>query len=123
MRRNDHDPPGNSSAARLRRKDRARALCGAGEALAGRDVARGAGRCARRGRCAGAAAQNAATIEENLEKGIVSQLEYRQVENASLEIQSDLLALAYQQKMAQAEWDRVTGRYFRFSEARGQNMP
>jgi len=72
---------------------------------------------------AGAAAQNAATIQENLEKGIVSQLEYRQVENASLEIQSDLLALAYQQKMAQAEWDRVTGRYFRFSEARGQNMP
>ena len=71
----------------------------------------------------GAAAQNAATIQENLEKGVVSQLDYRQVENASLEIQSDLLALAYQQKMAQAEWDRVTGRYFRFSEARGQNMP
>jgi len=72
---------------------------------------------------AGAAAQNAETIQENLEKGIVSQLDYRQVQNASLEIQSDLLALAYQQKMAQAEWDRVTGRYVRFSEARGQNMP
>ncbi|HEY4282574.1 MAG TPA: TolC family protein [Chthoniobacterales bacterium] len=65
----------------------------------------------------GAAAQNALTIQENLEKGIVSQLDYRQVENASLEIQSHLLDLAYQQKVALAEWDRATGRYFRYSES------
>jgi outer membrane protein TolC len=71
----------------------------------------------------GAAAQNAATMRENLEKGIVSQLDYRQVENASLEVQSGLLSLAYQQKVALAEWDRATGRYFRFSEAAGQNVP
>ena len=69
----------------------------------------------------GAAAQNALTIQENLAKGIVSQLDYRQVENASLEIQSRLLDLAYQQKVALAEWDRATGRYFRFSVAAGQN--
>jgi outer membrane protein TolC len=73
------------------------------------------------GNASGAAAQNALTIQENLAKGIVSQLDYRQVENASLEIQSHLLDLAYQQKVALAEWDRATGRYFRFSQAAGQN--
>lgn len=63
-----------------------------------------------------AAAQNSATVEQNLGKGIVSQLDYRQVENASLEVQSGLLALAYQQRVALAEWDRATGRYLGFSE-------
>jgi outer membrane protein TolC len=69
----------------------------------------------------GAAAQNASTVQENLGKGIVSQLEYRQAENAALEVRSGLLSLAYQQKIALAEWDRATGRYFRFSEAANQN--
>jgi outer membrane protein TolC len=69
----------------------------------------------------GAAAQNTATVEQNLGKGIVSQLEYRQAENASLEIQSGLLALAYQQKIALAEWDRATGRYLQFSAAAAQH--
>jgi outer membrane protein TolC len=69
----------------------------------------------------GAASQNASTVQENLGKGIVSQLEYRQAENAALEVQSGLLSLAYQQKIALAEWDRATGRYFRFSEAANQN--
>jgi outer membrane protein TolC len=69
----------------------------------------------------GAASQNAATVEENLGKGIVSQLEYRQAENAALEVKSGLLSLAYQQQIALAEWDRATGRYFRFSEAANQN--
>jgi len=68
----------------------------------------------------GAAAQNAETVQENLGKGIVSQLDYRQAENASLEVQSGLLTLAYQQKMALAEWDRATGRYFRFTDAAQQ---
>jgi outer membrane protein TolC len=63
-----------------------------------------------------AAAQNSITVEQNLGKGIVSQLDYRQVENASLEVQSGLLSLAYQQQVALAEWDRATGRYFRFSQ-------
>jgi len=63
-----------------------------------------------------AAAQNSATVEQNLGNGIVSQLDYRLVENASLEVQSGLLTLAYQQRVALAEWDRATGRYFQFSE-------
>ena len=69
----------------------------------------------------GAAAQNAETVQQNLGKGIVSQLEFRQAENSSLEVQSGLLSLAYQQRVALAEWDRATGRYFRFSEAAGRN--
>jgi outer membrane protein TolC len=69
----------------------------------------------------GAASQNAETVQENLGKGILSQLDYRQAENASLEVQSGLLTLAYQQKMALAEWDRATGRYFRFSDAAQQH--
>lgn len=69
----------------------------------------------------GAAAQNAKTIQQNLGKGIASQLEFRQAENASLEVQSGLLSLAYQQRVALAEWDRATGRYFQFSEAAGRN--
>ena len=63
-----------------------------------------------------AAAQNSATVEQNLGNGIVSQLDYRLVENASLEVQSGLLTLAYQQRVALAEWDRATGRYFQFSQ-------
>jgi len=69
----------------------------------------------------GAAAQNAETLQQNLGKGIVSQLELRQAENASLEVQSGLLSLAYQQRVALAEWDRATGRYFQYSEASGRN--
>ena len=48
MRGDDHHPANRTDAARLRREDRAGALCAAGEALAGRAVARGAGRRARR---------------------------------------------------------------------------
>jgi outer membrane protein TolC len=72
-------------------------------------------------KASGAAAENAETVEQNLGKGIVSQLEYRQAQNAELEVQSGLLSLAYQQKIALAEWDRATGRYFRFSEATDQH--
>jgi outer membrane protein TolC len=70
-----------------------------------------------------AAEQNSATVQENLGKGVVSQLDYRQAQNAQLEIQSGLLTLAYQQKVALAEWDRATGRYFQFSDGRRQNVP
>jgi outer membrane protein TolC len=72
-------------------------------------------------KASGAAAQNAETVEQNLGKGIVSQLEYRKAQNASLEVQSGLLSLAYQQQIALAEWDRATGHYFRFSEAGAQH--
>jgi outer membrane protein TolC len=67
----------------------------------------------------GAAAQNTETVQQNLGKGIVSQLEFRQAENAALEVQSGLLSLAYQQRVALAEWDRATGRYLQFSDTPG----
>jgi outer membrane protein TolC len=67
-------------------------------------------------KASGAAEQNSATVQENLGKGIVSQLDYRHAQNALLEIQSGLLTLAYQQKVELAEWDRATGRYFQFSD-------
>jgi outer membrane protein TolC len=69
-----------------------------------------------------AAAQTALTANENLAGGVASQLESRLAENASLEVQTGLLNLAYQQSLARAELDRVTGRYVQFSDDRTQNM-
>jgi outer membrane protein TolC len=70
-----------------------------------------------------AADQTTTTLNENLLGGVTSQLESRLAENASLEIRTDLLTLAYQQSLALAELDRVTGRYFQFSDERAPNMP
>ncbi len=56
------------------------------------------------------------TVNENLSTGVSSQLESRLAENASLDIKTSLLTLAYQQNLALAELDRVTGRYFQYSE-------
>ena len=69
-----------------------------------------------------AAAQTALTANENLANGVSSQLEARLAENASLEVKTGLLNLAYQQSLARAELDRVTGRYLQFSDDRAQNM-
>jgi outer membrane protein TolC len=63
-----------------------------------------------------AAEQNAAIVQQNLAGGLVSQLDYRLTESTLLETQSALVSLAYQQRLALAEWDRATGRYFQFSE-------
>jgi len=73
-------------------------------------------------RASSAAEENAVTVQQNLAGGVVSQSEFRLAENAQLEVRSDLVLLAYQQKLALAEWDRVTGRYFQFSEDRSQNV-
>jgi outer membrane protein TolC len=62
------------------------------------------------------------TVRENLNSGVASQLELRMAENASLEIKSSLLNLAYQQQLALAEWDRATGRYFQFSDESGRTV-
>jgi outer membrane protein TolC len=71
-----------------------------------------------------AAELTAATVQENLAGGVTSQLEYRLAENASLKVKTALLDLAYQQSLALAEWDRVTGHYFQFSEdQRTKNVP
>ena len=63
-----------------------------------------------------AAEQSLATVRENFDRGVVSQLEFRMAENASLETKSALLNLGYQQQVALAEWDRATGRYLQFSD-------
>jgi len=75
------------------------------------------------GQATAAADQTTSVVNENLSGGVTTQLESRLAENASLEIRTELLSLAYQQSLALAELDRVTGRYFQFSDDRSQNMP
>jgi outer membrane protein TolC len=75
------------------------------------------------GRGTAAADQTTSVVNENLSGGVTTQLESRLAENASLQIRTELLSLAYQQSLALAELDRVTGRYFQFSDDRSQNMP
>jgi outer membrane protein TolC len=70
-----------------------------------------------------AAEENAQAFRKNLEQGISSQLEYRLAQNDLLTIQAGLLTLAYQRSLVVAEWDRVTGRYLRFSNDDAQNVP
>lgn len=70
-----------------------------------------------------AAEQNATTVQQNLGGGLVTQLDFRQAENALLEIKSGLLTLAYQENIALAEWDRASGRYLQFSTEVAQNVP
>jgi outer membrane protein TolC len=63
-----------------------------------------------------AAEQSARAVGENLASGLVSPLEYRVTQNAFLKTSSGLLDAVYQHNLAVAEWDRVTGRYFQFSD-------
>jgi outer membrane protein TolC len=69
-----------------------------------------------------AAEQNATIMRENLAGGITSALETRLIENSLLETKSALTSLAFQQKVALAEWDRATGRYLQFSNDSTQNV-
>jgi len=69
-----------------------------------------------------AAEQNAESVRKNLEEGVMSQYEFHLAENGLTKIQTALLGLAYQQNLALAEWDRVTGRYFQFSDGASQNV-
>jgi outer membrane protein TolC len=62
------------------------------------------------------AQQTVAMVNQNVSGGVTSQLESRLAENASLETKTTLLNLAYQQNLAMAELDRVTGRYFQYSD-------
>src|SRR5437870_4775126 len=63
-----------------------------------------------------AAEESAHVVQQNLAEGLVSPLEYRVTQNASLETSSGLLDATYQHNLAVAEWDRATGRYFQFSD-------
>jgi outer membrane protein TolC len=69
-----------------------------------------------------AAEQNATIMHENLAGGITSPLESRLIENSLLETKSALASLAFQQKVALAEWDRATGRYLQFSDDSTRNV-
>jgi outer membrane protein TolC len=61
------------------------------------------------------AEQNVNVVQRTLTEGLSSQLEFRTAESSFLETKGALLAAAYQQNIARAEWDRATGRYFQFS--------
>ena len=67
-------------------------------------------------RASAIAEQNITDLLSNLSEGLSSQLEYRTAENTFLQTKAGLLAVAFDQNMALAEFDRVTGRYFQFSE-------
>lgn len=60
--------------------------------------------------------QTVAHVQSTLAEGLSSQLEYRTAESSYLESQAGLLTVAFEQQLALAEWDRVTGRYLRFSK-------
>ncbi len=62
------------------------------------------------------AEQTAGDVQNNLALGRASQLEYRSAENSLLETQAGLLTVAFEQNLQLAERDRVTGRYFQFSD-------
>src|SRR5438034_10326565 len=69
-----------------------------------------------------AAEESAEMVQQNLANGLASPLEYRASQNAFLETRSGLSDATYQHNLAVAEWDRVTGRYFQFSEDTAQNV-
>ncbi len=57
-----------------------------------------------------------ADVQNNLAEGLSSQLEYRNAESSFLETKASLLSVVFQQNLERAEYDRVTGRYFQFSD-------
>jgi outer membrane protein TolC len=62
------------------------------------------------------AEQTVASVHGNLLQGLSSTLEYRTAESSLLQARAGLLKAAYDQQIALAELDRVTGRYFQFSD-------
>jgi outer membrane protein TolC len=69
-----------------------------------------------------AAEENATTVQQNLEAGVLSELEYRLAVTGLLKIKSGMLNASYEHNVLLAEWDRVTGRYFQFSNDTPQNV-
>lgn len=68
----------------------------------------------------GDAATTVADVQNHLVEGLSSQLEYRTAESSYLETKATLLSATFQQNIARAEYDRVTGRYFQFSDEPGK---
>jgi outer membrane protein TolC len=69
-----------------------------------------------------AAEENAASVQQNLEAGVLSELEHRVAETGLLKIKNGLLNASYEHNVLIAEWDRATGRYFQFSSDTPQNV-
>ena len=67
-------------------------------------------------RAAGLAEQTVADVFNNLNAGLSSQLEYRTAESSFLQSKAGVLTVVFEQNVARAELDRVTGRYFQFSD-------
>lgn len=67
-------------------------------------------------KAAAVAEQTVTDVESNFSQGLSSQLEYRTAESSFLETKAGLLAVAFEQNLALAERDRITGRYFQFSD-------
>lgn len=60
-------------------------------------------------------------VQRTLAEGLSSQLEFRNAESSYLETKGLLMSTVFQQKVAQAEWDRATGHYFQFSGDTNRN--
>jgi outer membrane protein TolC len=74
------------------------------------------------GRAADVAQQNVSSLQENMKQGLASQIEFRDAEESFLQSHDDLAAAIYEQNVARAEWDLVTGRYFQFSDDTAANV-
>jgi outer membrane protein TolC len=68
------------------------------------------------------AESNVKSVEENRAQGLASILDFRSAENSLLVTRRGLLSAIYEQKVALAEWDRATGRYFQFSGDTGEKV-
>jgi len=65
---------------------------------------------------AAVAEQNVKSVEENRAHGLASILDFRTAESDLLVTRRGILSAIYEEKVALAEWDRATGRYFQFSD-------
>ncbi len=59
---------------------------------------------------------NVASVQENRGQGLASALDLHTAESSLLSTRQGILGALYQQQVALAEWDRVTGRYFQYSD-------
>lgn len=66
--------------------------------------------------------ENATTLEQNLNAGIGSQLEFRVGQNDLVDVKTGLLSLAFKQNVDLAEWDRATGKYLQFVDDSGEKV-
>ena len=62
------------------------------------------------------AERNVASVQENHAQGLASVLDFRNAESSLLATRRGILSAIFEQKVALAEWDRATGRYFQFSD-------